>query len=76
MLSVTIVQIQASCKVIDEPHATMSELFHIQDNYSPQRKKVTKGNPLTLLDNKFAFIPSERIGLKQYYLKELYQKEI
>lgn len=76
MLSITVVQIQASCKVIDEPHAMMSEFFHIQDNYSPQRKKVAKGNPLTLLDNKFVFIPSERISLKLYYLKELYKKEI
>lgn len=76
MLSITIVQIQVSCKVINEPHAMMSELFHSQDYYSPQRKKVTNGNPVTLLDNEFAFIPSERIGLKQYYLKEFYKEEI
>lgn len=31
---------------------------------------------LTLLDNEFAFILSERIFLKKYYLKELYQEEI
>lgn len=29
---------------------------------------------LSLLDSKFAFIPSGRIGLKHYYLKELYKE--
>lgn len=49
MLSIGIVQVQVSFKVIDASHTMISVLFHSCDNSFSQRKEVTDGNPLNFV---------------------------
>jgi len=74
MLSIPIVKTQVVCKVTNASHTTVLCSLTPRIIIPLKARKSLIEIQLTLLDSKFAYIPSGRISLRQYNLKDLYKE--
>ena len=74
MLSIRIVKTQVFCKVTNGSYTTVLCSLTPRIIIPLNARKSLMEIQLTLLDSKFAFIPSGGISLRQYNLKDLYKE--